>query len=352
MILLPTINEVGDSFINFLITPLSSETINKVHDGLFNAPSPETVDNVNNALFNAPTQYDITTVNGRLEHFITDSLVKNFTQLFLHTPNVLAENPTILILYSFFLKIIFAFTLAGIVYFGIMQIMNKGSKYQTTEYIIKIAQSIVIINIVIMATPMLISVTNKFTVTILSLGGTEADMIQTLTPQYGLGLIIFTLIFALILINLIWYYFMRMISIMFLIATAPIFFFLWLFPKHQNMRQIWIDELLDNLTAPIIHAIIMVIWLGFESSISKSSHGAIYHIMLCIAAGSFMLKAPNYVQQWISYGHQTPTPIQMFKEIKYGLSPRKFIGYSRFGRMGGGMMSSFRNRGMGGMRRR
>ena len=337
-----TVGEVGDAIIDLFIKPPSPETVDKVNGALFDVPTPETIESVNNALFNAPTPHDISTVNGRLEHFITDSLVQNFAQLFLHTPNVLLENPTILVLHSFFLKIIIAFSFAGIVYFGIMQVMNKGSKYQTNEYIVKIAQSMVIINIVIIALLTLIETTNKLTIAILSIGGTEAEMIKALTPQYGLGLIIFTLIFALILINLIWYYFMRMISIMFLVATAPIFFFLWLFPKHQNMRQIWIDELLDNLQAPIIHAIIMVIWLGFESSISKSSHGGLYHIMLCIAAGSFMIQAPSYVQQWISYGHQAPTPIQMFKEIKYGLSPRKLIGYGGFGRMGGNM---FRGRG-------
>lgn len=348
MILLLTIGEVTDSIVKFFITPPSQEIKDTVHGALFNNPTPQTVENVHNALTQAPTPYDISSVNGKLEHFITDSLVQNFTQLFLHTPNVLAENPTILTLYSFFLKIIFTFTIAGIAYFGIMQIMNKGSKYQSTEYIVKIAQSMVIINVVIIALPVLIEVVNKFTIAILSIGGSEADMIQTLTPQYGLGLIIFTLIFALILINLIWYYFMRMISIMFLVATAPIFFFLWLFPKHQNMRQVWIDELLDNLQAPIIHAIVMVIWLGFNSSVSKSSHGELYHIMLCISAGSFMLKAPSYVSQWISFGHQAPNPVQMFREIKYGLSPRKLIGYGRFGR-GGGM---FRSRAMGNAKRR
>ena len=347
MIPLLTVGEAGDAIINFFITPPSLEAKEKVHDSLFNPPSPETVQNVNDALFNAPTPQDISTVNGRLEHFITDSLVQNFTQLFLHTPNVLAENPTILSLYYFFLKIIMTFSIAGIVYFGIMQIMNKSSKYQSTEYIVKIAQSMVIVNIAIIALPMIIDATNKFTIVILSLGGSEAQMVRALTPQYGLGLIIFTLIFAMILVNLIWFYFMRMISIMFLVATAPIFFYLCLFPKHQNMRQVWIDELLDNLIAPIIHAIIMVIWLGFESSISKSNHGGLYHIMLCISAGSFMLKAPSYVQQWISYGHQAPNPVQMFREIKYGLSPRKLIGYSGFGRMGGSML-----RGRGTTRRR
>jgi len=334
-----TIGEVGDAVVKFFITPPSTETINKVHEVLFNSPSPETVQNVHDALVKAPTSNDISTVNGKLEHFITDSLVQNFAQLFLHTPNVLAENPTILTLYFFFLKIIISFTFAGIVYFGIMQIANKGNKYQSTEYCVKIVQSMIIINIVIMVLPILIEVVNKFTIAILSIGGSEAEMIKSLTPQYGFGLIIFTLIFALILINLIWFYFMRMISIMFLIATAPIFFFLWLFPKHQNMRQIWIDELLDNLQAPIIHAIIMVIWLGFNSSISKSSHGELYHIMLCISCGSFMLKAPSYVQNWISFGHQSPNPVQMFKEIKYGLNPRKLIGYGRLGSMGRSMRS-------------
>jgi len=342
-----TVGEVGDAIIDFFIKPPSPETVDKVNGALFDVPSPETVESVNNALFNAPTPHDISTVNGTLEHFITDSLVQNFAQLFLHTPNVLAENPTILSLYSFFLKIIISFSFAGIVYFGITQIMNKGSKHKTSEYIVKIAQSMVIINIAIIALPLLIEATNKFTIAILSLGGSEAQMVKALSPQYGLGLIIFTIIFALILVNLIWFYFMRMISIMFLIATAPIFFFLWLFPKYQNMRQVWIDELLDNLIAPIIHAIIMVIWLGFESSVSKSSHGALYHVMLSIAAGSFMLKAPSYVQQWISYGHQSPNPVAMFKEIKYGLSPRKLIGIGGFGRMGGSML-----RGRGTTRRR
>jgi cell shape-determining protein MreD len=343
------VGDVGDAIIHFFITPPSLDVKNSIHGALFDAPSPEIVDNVNNALWHAPTSQDVTTINGKLEHFITDSLVQNFTQLFLHTPNVLAENPTILTLYYFFLKVILVATIAGIVYFGIMQIMNKSSKYQTTEYIVKMAQSLVIINIAIRILPILIEATNKFTIVILSLGGSEADMIKTLTPQYGLGLIIFTFIFALILVNLIWYYFMRMISIMFLVATSPIFFYLCLFPKHQNMMQVWIDELLDNLIAPIIHAVIMVIWLGFESSISKSSHGETYHIMLCIAAGSFMLKAPSYVQQWISYGHQSPNPVQMFREIKYGLSPRKLIGYGGFGRMGGSM---FRGKGTNSIRRR
>ena len=331
-----------DAIKDFFINPPSPETTEKVHDALFNPPDPSTVETVHDLLTKPPTEDMITNVNGRLEHFITDDLVQNFTQLFLHTPNVLEENPTILVLYSFFLNIITVLSIAGIVYFGIMQIMNKSSKYQTTEYVIKIGQSILITNIAIRVIPQLIEFNNKITQMLLSLGGTEAVVVKTSTPQYGLGLIIFTLIFALILINLIWYYFMRMISIMFLIATAPIFFFLWIFPKHQSMKQVWIDELLDNLQAPIIHAIVMVIWLGFTSSITKSSHGGFYHIMLCIAAGSFMLKSPSYVSKWISYGHQSPPPVQMFREIKYGLNPRKLIGFSGFGRMGG----MFRNRGI------
>lgn len=342
---MPTVEEFRQSVFNFFTATPSLETKNNVHDALFNTPTPETVNGVHNTLTQAPTPDMITGLNGKLEHFITDSLVRDFAQLFLHTPNVLTENPTVLVLYAFFLKIVTAFTLAGIAYYGIMQIMNRGSKYQSTEYIIKIAQSMIIINVVVRILPTLIEVTNKFTQAILSIGGTEADMVKTLTPQYGLGLIIFTLIFALILLNLIWYYFMRMISIMFLVATSPIFFFLWLFPKYESLRQVWIDELLDNLQAPIVHAIVMVVWLGFNTSISKSSHGEFYHIMLCISAGSFMLKAPDYVQQFISYGHQSPTPVQMFKEIKYGLSPRKLLGYSRFGRMGGGIFSG-RGKGM------
>jgi hypothetical protein len=195
-----TVGEVGDAIINFFTTPPSPELKDSIHGALFNSPSPETVNGIHDSFTQAP---NITSVNGKLEHFITDSLVQNFTQLFLHTPNVLAENPTILSLYYFFLKITITFTFAGIVYFGIMQIVNKGSKYQSTEYIVKIIQSMVIINIAIVALPILLEVVNKFTQAILSVGGSEADMVHALNPQYGFGLIIFTLIFALILVNLI-----------------------------------------------------------------------------------------------------------------------------------------------------
>jgi len=255
-------------------------------------------------------------INSVLEKVISKYLLQYLTFWLLHTPDVLKDVPTIKTIYYFFLDVYAILGVLGVVYFAIARIVTSKANYAMITFVQKFVTGIIISIILLLIVPAGIQLSNQFTKTILSLAMSETELVAMLTPDFTIALLFFLLIYIVVLVGLIWYYFTRIISICVLVSIIPIIFFLCIFPKYQGLAQVWVDEFLENLTVPIAHAVILVVFFGIESIIASAHYNQFFKLMLLIALLSFMWRTPYFIRKFIHVSNNPPDPITLWHNLR------------------------------------
>jgi hypothetical protein len=249
------------------------------------------------------------------------SATQLISSLLLSTPSELLKSKPFETIYLTTTAIAYAGILPSVGYIGIRALIGK----MDAEEVFKNLGRLILVPVGIKIIPGLVilflNIMNRLSL-ILIKAAPDVGIEKALSPAgLEIGLLVFTVIYLVLLVKLLLFYCYRNYAFLVMVALFPLIIMTYA-TGHIDKIKRWVKELSTLLLTQVIHALQLAILVSMTLVAGSNSEAGIPLILLQIGALMFMLKTPQWLEE---YMHDTPDPVTAISKIRNSLDVKKLV---------------------------